>query len=341
MAPPPPSVANAIFEVATVQRNWKSARDQYRRKARQTQCGQHRTKKCYKFSHLLGFLDILMDVGPVSTNLPGTLDSASAVEEDVHPLERSRTQTNVQRVQTRRAASRSAVSSDSEPPARGAFRDGGEQGLEPDPVQVSQTPGDMSPCSRVDHAVLGYLRGREGADWAELYCVSLVPSFRALPAHLVPKMKVAVETLFESAMGPNPTEECFWLLAQWSLHGRGRYPSRGSYSSDQTVRPVNPSEHGAEPASDYSPFLEGLMSPLPQPPSGIPQSSVPVLEPLQSVSTPATQPNPSCANNSRTTAMLPNTNTGLQLQLPNVQTETPLFTPKGMEDSCLGNSAMH
>ncbi|KAG9462781.1 hypothetical protein GDO78_023157 [Eleutherodactylus coqui] len=69
-----------------------------------------------------------------------------------------------------------------------------QQQQQPPPAQQGQRRS-LSPCSQVDQAVLGYLRGREGADWAELYCALLVPSFRALLPHIVPKMKVAVETI--------------------------------------------------------------------------------------------------------------------------------------------------
>ncbi|XP_066457699.1 uncharacterized protein [Eleutherodactylus coqui] len=206
-----------------------------------------------------------MDVGAVTTNLPGRPDSpASMQEHSQQRLGRGRGGTPL-RHQPRRTARRPLVSSESEEAVRGWMEHDAPDAPEAVVRPQNETARNLSPCSRVDHAVLGYLRGRKGADWAELYCASLVPIFNALPPHLVPKMKVGMETLFESATGENATEECFWLLAQWSLHDRGRYPNRGTYSSDHVFPHGNPSEHGPEPVSDLSPFLQQLRSPDPPP----------------------------------------------------------------------------
>ncbi|XP_066461456.1 uncharacterized protein [Eleutherodactylus coqui] len=244
----------------------------------------HRGKKPYKYSHLLGFLDVLLDVGPTTSSLPIRSQDSDAPE--TRRQQPSNVRPNSQRSRESRQSVTEEMGSDftdeAQPNVRPARHQTREQGTSPPPLQ--EQTRSLSPCSRVDQAVLGYLRGQQGADWAELYCASLVPSFRALPPHMVPKMKVAVETLFDSTLGSTPTEECFWLLAQWSLHGRGRFPNRAEFSIPPPAQPVSHEDTRPDPVSDFfSPFLDNLLQEHSEPgrpvasTSDVPLSNVPVL----------------------------------------------------------------
>ncbi|XP_066442923.1 uncharacterized protein [Eleutherodactylus coqui] len=269
--------------VVSVQRSWKSARDQYRREARQAQTSTHLGKKPYKYSPLLAFLDILMDVGPSTSNWPGITQSQQRGQQRTEQQQLRAGSSPLVRQPARHRTQITDDTSDSETSVRNRNTKVPDQQRQQAPPAHQGQRSSLSPCSRVDQAVLRYLRGREGADWAELYCASLVPSFRALPPHIIPKMKVAVETLFESALGAQPTDECFWLLARWSLHGRGRFPNRDQYSTQPPGRAVNPVEHGAEPVSDFSPFRESLLSPQMAPHT----TEASALQPMGQVNEPA------------------------------------------------------
>ncbi|XP_066450168.1 uncharacterized protein [Eleutherodactylus coqui] len=219
--------------------------------------------------------------------------------------------------------------------ARRARRSDGQQRPESAPSRPNPPPGSLSPCSRVDQAVLGYLRGREGGDWADAYCASLAHSFRALPAHFVPKMKVAVETLFEAALGPNPTEECFWMLTQWSLHGRDRYPSRGTYSWDPTARAVNPVEPGPEPVLDFSPLLEGLRSPITAPITANQAATQPAAAQQQSSENTVGIHEPSCPGNALTARQRHNSDTDVPHPFQTVHKPKGMTTPTATQRSVL------